>query len=482
MSRIGTFISKLQTHPNAEYYIVYPRSVQQSAQGTVFMAQDDQGNDKLYFFGENSPLDGRKVEDGETVFYECDLNRRNAAVLRELFPFCKPQKVLTRPCTFGAGDRLGIATPGQLAALRSYGATPILAQQSMRELTLTGRSFQSVLDDVTFYVFREGYTDGYGADGDHLKTMDEIAGALACGYTMITLDLSEHIHQPRPNACAVSQEQKDTYLNRTFSLDGGYEISFQEADLQEAVSIYGDAIAYAEQVAERFFNSPEAQADLEISIDETSVPTTPQQHYFVANELKKRNVRFATIAPRFIGEFQKGVDYMGDTACFDREMEVHAAIARTLGYKLSVHSGSDKFSIFPSVGKNTRGTFHIKTSGTSWLEAMKLVALQAPELYRQLHKYALTVFEAAKANYHVSANEHAIPDVDTVPDEMLPSLFQDDNCRQLIHITYGYILQHPVFHPMLRALWKKEQYRYDKLIERHITRHLECLSVPYTGA
>ncbi|MDO4269510.1 MAG: tagaturonate epimerase family protein [Eubacteriales bacterium] len=481
MGRIGTFINKLQAHPNAEYYIVYPRSVRNCAHGAVFMAQDEQGGDKLYFYGERCPFDGVKKTDGNTVFYECGLSHANAQVLRELFPFCAPQKVLTRPCTIGTGDRLGIAAAGQIGAIRKYAAAPVLAQQSMRELTLTGRTFQSVMDDVTFSVFREGYTGGYGADGDHLKTMEEIGEALACGYTMITLDLSEQIHDPAETRAPVCEELRECYLDRSFRLDDGYEIRFSEDELQTAVTIYGEAIDYAEQVARKFFSEADGQADLEISIDETSVPTTPQQHFFVANELRRRKVRFATIAPRFTGEFQKGIDYIGDINRFEQEMKIHAAIARTQGYKLSVHSGSDKFSIFPIVGKHTNGVFHLKTSGTSWLEAMKLAALQAPELYRQIHKYALTVFEQAKANYHVSAKTEAIPDVERVPDELLPRLFEDDNARQLIHITYGYILRHPVFGPMLRALWKKEQRRYDELVEYHITRHLEGLSVPYTG-
>ncbi len=112
---------------------------------------------------------------------------------------------------------------------------------------------------------------------------------------------------------------------------------------------------------------------------------------------------------------------------------------------------------------------------------MKLTAMQAPALYRQIHKYALMVFEKARAYYHVSADPAALPEVDLVPEELLPKLFEEDNCRQLIHITYGYILRHPVFGSLLRQLWKKETGRYTALIEQHMTRHLEYLSVPYTG-
>ena len=180
--------------------------------------------------------------------------------------------------------------------------------------------------------------------------------------------------------------------------------------------------------------------DFEISIDETITPTTPLQHFFVANELTRRGIRFATMAPRFCGEFQKGVDYIGNLGQFEREFAVHAAIARHFGYKISVHSGSDKFSVFPAVGKLTKGRFHLKTAGTSWLEAMKLVAMKDAGLYREIHTYALSVFEEARKYYHVTTQLNRIPDIKTLSDKELPQLFSHHDARQLIHITYGLIL------------------------------------------
>ena len=228
-----------------------------------------------------------------------------------------------------------------------------------------------------------------------------------------------------------------------------------------------------------YFAAGKYAADLEVSIDETEVSTTPLQHFFVANELTVRGVKFATIAPRFSGEFQKGIDYIGDIGVFTEELKVHQAIAEAFGYKLSVHSGSDKFSVFPIIGEITGGHFHIKTSGTNWLEAMRLVAMEKPALYRNIHKYALTVFEQARAYYHVSANPAAIPDVDTLRDDELPTLFDMTDSRQLIHITYGFILRHPIFRPELDALWTKEHHWYEALLKELLTKHMECLQIPY---
>jgi hypothetical protein len=244
--------------------------------------------------------------------------------------------------------------------------------------------------------------------------------------------------------------------------------------------IYGKAISFASEIYHAHI-AGRTDVDFEISIDETSTPTTPLQHYFVANELRKRGVRFATMAPRFCGEFQKGVDYIGDVAQFRREFAEHAAIADHFGYKISVHSGSDKFSIFAIVGELTHGHFHVKTAGTNWLEAMRVVSMTNPALYREIHKYALTVFEQAKKYYHVTTDLARIPDVDTLSDADLPELFKQNDARQLIHIIYGLILNEKNadgslrFRDTLYHLWRENAQLYADMLENHIGRPLQLL-------
>lgn len=481
MKRISEYVARLQTATgpvNPEYYGVYPASVRSKETYTVFMGRVKGKGVRLCAFGEH-PFVGLE-RDGYT---ECELSHENAVLLRKEFPFCAPKPVLSScKCTFGVGDRLGRATPGQLRVFERYDATPVLAQQSMRELTLTDRSYKSVMDDVTYYVFREGYEGGFGADGDHLKHMEDIGAALEDGCTMITLDLSEQIHKLGEGAVhSASAELQERYLNKEFTLKNGTVLRFGEEELNAISAIYTNAMNFTAQVYETYFADGKYLADLEISIDETDVSTTPLQHFFVANELTVRGVKFATIAPRFSGEFQKGIDYIGDIDVFTEELKVHQAIAETFGYKLSVHSGSDKFSVFPIIGEITGGHFHIKTSGTNWLEAMRLVAMEKPALYRNIHKYALTVFDKARAYYHVSANPAAIPDVDSLRDDELPTLFDMTDSRQLIHITYGFILCHPIFRPELDALWTKEHYWYEALLKELLTKHMECLQIPFVS-
>jgi hypothetical protein len=203
----------------------------------------------------------------------------------------------------------------------------------------------------------------------------------------------------------------------------------------------------------------------------------------VARELTDAGVSFATMAPRFCGEFQKGVDYRGDLAQFEKEIKVHAVIARHFKYKLSIHSGSDKFTVFPSIGKETRRIFHVKTAGTNWLEAMRVAAAADPSLYREIHKYALSAFDEARKYYHVTTDLKKIPDVDKLKDAELPGLFDQDDSRQLIHITYGLILNKKnedgsfAFKDRLYKLWREKEDLYAQALVKLIGRHLQTLGV-----
>lgn len=416
-------------------------------------------------------------------------DHENAQALRRNFPFTAPVSVLKKPRSIGLGDRLGIAGPGHIRALEQYDAYPVFAQQSIRELTLTNRTFEAVLDCASWAVFREGYTRGFGADGDHLKTAEEVKYAISCGYTMITLDCSEYIRNDVLNMTAeqVSAEYKadpaleKTYLGKTFSVEG-LDITFEPDAFRRMCLIYNDAISFAASIYRQFFAGSDDALDFEVSIDETATPTDPAQHFYVASELIAKGVRPATIAPRFCGEFQKGIDYIGDLAQFEKEFVEHAAIAKHFGYKISVHSGSDKFSVFRLVGKYTEGNFHLKTAGTSWLEAMAVIAEHEPALYREIHQYALDhAFAEARKYYHVTTNLSNIPALSTLTDAQLPELLQNNDARQLIHITYGLILSEKNsdgsdrFCTRLYTAWRNHAQEYAQRLDCHISKHLALL-------
>lgn len=446
--------------------------------------------------GAPADFSGETVDKHGTRFLLCPLTAANAAALRQRFAWTAPRSLADRPTTIGCGDRLGRATGGHLRAVRRRRIAPILAQQSIRELTLTHRTFQNVIDDVTFLVFQNGYRDGYGADADHLKTLDDIKAAVETGMTMITLDVSEVM---RADVAEMSDADLDaefnrlpndlraligkTYAGKTFAVEGRAgetEIQLSDHDAKVCAVMYTPALDFTRTVYELLVSLRGAgHFDLEMSIDETSTPTLPSHHLFIIRELIRRGVQVVSLAPRFIGEFQKGIDYIGDIEAFRDQFRDHALIAQAHGdYKISVHSGSDKFSIFPIVADITGGRFHEKTAGTSWLEAVRLTAMRDPGLYRAFHKVALQRLPDALKLYHITPDLDKIPAMESLSDDDLPALMNDIHARRILHVAYGYILDDPDLRSRFFELLDRCEDDHDHLIAAHFDRHLDALQVP----
>ncbi|MHB1314098.1 MAG: tagaturonate epimerase family protein [Christensenellales bacterium] len=497
LADICRLILKGEKAPQAGKCLVFPQSVHKIGRSVFFLVFCDSTKYLVVTGGDHTPLfDGQEFSvDGQTV-KKCKLSAGNAKSLMKLFPFTAPQSLKDTPFTFGLGDRLGIASPGHIQTIRGSKFKPVLAQQSMRELMLTERTYEDVLANAAFAVFQEDYQGGYGADGDHLKTAAEIKGALNCGYTMITLDCSEKIdnsiaslsqdavnaaYQAVPETVRIHYEEK--YAGKTVFLDSiQKEIKFDVNSLETILLIYYRAIDFAEEIFFGTIKSSGKAVDFELSIDETLVPTDPKAHYIVARELMDRKVEINSLAPRFCGEFQKGIDYIGDANKFEQEYIAHEAIARQLGYKLSIHSGSDKFDIFPIISKISKNGFHIKTSGTSWLEALRVIAALNPALFRRIYGCALENLDHCKTYYHVKTRSSDAPELSKFSDGEIPGLFADESFRQAIHITYGpilnardktggYVLKDEIF-----DLLSRYQSRYDEALKAHIGKHVELLS------
>jgi hypothetical protein len=165
------------------------------------------------------------------------------------------------------------------------------------------------------------------------------------------------------------------------------------------------------------------------------------------------------------------VDYIGDLDGFEVELAKHAAIARILGpYKLSIHSGSDKFSIYPLIAQHTRGLAHLKTAGTSYLEALRVVAQVEPSLFRQILAYAIERYPEDRATYHVSADLAKIPAPDTLADADLSALLDQFDARQVLHVTFGSMLDR-FGGEILSVLAAHEEAHYAAL-EDHFEKHL----------
>lgn len=487
---LETMIQK--ANDNIDIYGVYPFSINKFENSILFIAKCE--NDKKLIICYDSEIylkiDGIEKTINDLKYKVCLLSSVNCKLLRNFFPFMSPVKVLSDGVSMGLGDRLGLATAGHIKLFKSSITKPVFAQQSIRELTLTSRTYQEVLDDASWAIFQEGYKGGFGADGDHLKTAQEVEMALNCGYTMITLDCSEHIDNTIASKTdseilslyneSVFQILESKYLNKTHTLKDGTKITYTLNNFMKTILIYGKAVEFATDIYNKYFRNS-TQADFEMSIDETLTPTSPEDHFFVANELIGNGVRPATIAPRFCGEFQKGIDYIGDITQFENEFIIHQKISEHFGYKISVHSGSDKFTVFPIIGKLVNGNCHIKTAGTNWLEAIRVVAQKDPSLYREIHNFALNHLNEAKKYYHIKADVKNIPPLEKLSNDELPELMNLDDSRQVIHITYGLILSalnsdgsNKFKDKIYKLLHKYEDEYYNGLV-KHIGRHLSCL-------
>jgi hypothetical protein len=386
------------------------------------------------------------------------------------------------------GDRLGLASAGHIRSARKFSVSPVLAQQSIRELDMTHRTFGDVVADAAFLVLQEGFEEGWGADGDHLKNLPSIDRALAQEMPMITLDLTEVM---RPEVADFTADQVDAdfaqlseaeqkridedYSDKTYSV-GRFSLTFTQLEARRCAVMYGPALDFAKEVDQYLRKHRGDQYDLEISIDETTTPTLPEHHYFFARELSHREVTVNSLAPRFIGEFQKAIDYIGDLGDFENQFEIHSEIARAYGhYKISVHSGSDKLSVYPVVGRLTDMRLHLKTSGTSWLEALRVLAIHRPKLYREIHSRAVDYAPEALKLYHITADFSSVADLDAVSDAELPDYLDDPNARQLLHIAYGGIIPHHELRPKLyQALYELEE-EYDQTLIAHFDRHITLL-------
>lgn len=479
-------------------YGVYPDSIEVNEDAGFFITRDNSskvlvvcGEHSLYgeFDGTETIIDGTKTK-------VCELSNGNCNILRRIFPYTNPTSHKGASITLGLGDRLGVASPGHLRLLKNKGVFPVIAQQSIRELNLTKRTYDDVLSAASWAVFQEGYKNGFGADGDHLKTIDEVRMALDCGFTMITLDCSEYIDNSAAGLFGYELEKQylelppadrqlleSKYLGNCFRLSDGTEIAFDFEGFRRTVLIYLKAIRFTIKIYTEVIKSCGREIDFEMSIDETLTSTLPESHFFVASELVNSGVDITSLAPRFCGEFQKGIDYRGDVNQFSREFAIHVKVAEHFGYKISVHSGSDKFSVFPIIGRLADGRYHLKTAGTNWLEALRVIAGKNPQLFRKIYIYAKENVHEAKKYYHIDASTENMPCIETLNDNELEATLDMDDCRQILHITYGLVLQardegdrlifrEELYHTLM--LYENEYYI---VLERHIGRHLERLGI-----
>jgi hypothetical protein len=360
------------------------------------------------------------------------------------------------------------------------------------------------MDDATFGTLLGGYTGRLGSDADHLKTPEDVDRTAAAGFVFFTIDPSDAVDagaddyspdQLRTRFSAIREHAPwlERYVGQEWALPSGTVVAFTEEVCLRAAVKYGRAIRRAVELARHIDGVMAALGrpyEIELSVDETPQPTTLAEHWIIAEQSLEAGMKLVSLAPRYIGEWEKGVDYKGDLSLFERSLTDHAAIAERLGpYKLSLHSGSDKLSVYPAIARCTGGRFHVKTAGTSYLEALRVVARHEPQLFRRIVEFARGRYDTDRATYHVSATLAGVPaPADISRDRDLERLYLElwDEVplghgftapgRQILHCTFGSVLNDPALGPAVRDMLSAHTDTYTELLAEHFERHLRALA------
>lgn len=369
--------------------------------------------------------------------------------------------------SFGVGDRFAHQAKAQLAAFQMLEKDGIYVapvwNKSNREHTFIGSEPQSVFDAAQLAVKELGWNQSWHVDADHinLKTVDRF---MACS-DFFTIDVADSIGKP----AAATDVQ--AFLSRHPELVGVLSIpdvtvpfTTTRADVERVAAKYLLAVQDAGKIYRHIADAKgEDKIIAEVSMDETDLPQTPPELLIILALLADEKVRLQTIAPKFTGRFNKGVDYVGDLVQFEKEfnddLAVIAHAVRQYGLpanlKLSVHSGSDKFSLYPIIRKaltRTGAGLHIKTAGTSWLEELIGLAEAGGDglaLAKEIYAYALEHVDELGAPYAsvIDIDRSKLPGSSAVNSWSGPRLANalrhipghpefNANMRQLLHVSF----------------------------------------------
>ncbi len=369
--------------------------------------------------------------------------------------------------TIGVGDRFAHQAKSQLhafqlAAAQGVAAVPVW-NKSNREHTFIGSHPQSVFDAAQAAVNALNWTAGWHVDADHIR-LETVDKFLACS-DFFTIDVADSIGKPAAAADLAAFVARHPELIGTVTIAGvSAPFTTTLADVERVAGKYLLAVQDAGKIYRHIIEQKgEDNIIAEVSMDETDAPQTPPELLIILAALADEKVRAQTLAPKFTGRFNKGVDYVGDLAQFEREFNddlavIAHAIARyglPANLKLSVHSGSDKFSLYPIIRRALQRTgagVHLKTAGTTWLE--ELVGLSEAggdglALAKEIYAYALAHVDELCAPYAsvIDIDRAQLPTADVVNTWTGPQLASairhipshpgfNANIRQLLHVSF----------------------------------------------
>ncbi len=368
--------------------------------------------------------------------------------------------------SLGCGDRFAREGEAQLAAYiqaRQHGIAvrPVWNKSNREHQTVHTRP-ESVRREADAAVAALNWRDGYYVDADHISLANVDGFIEYCDF--FTLDVAENI------GAASAAADLDAFMDAIQPALGEIVLPGLEMKLRlearaarEIAGQYLAAVREAGRIYRHIRERKPGRFAVEISMDETRAPQTPPELFCILAMIARENIPADTLAPKFSGRFNKGVDYAGDPAQFEKEFAQDVAVLKYAvrhfglqpGLRLSVHSGSDKFAIYPAMNriiKQAGAGLHVKTAGTTWLEEVIGLA-EAGGSGLQIAKQ---VYAAAHGRYDELAAPYAAV-IDIHPEQLPPvaavnawtsaqfvrALRHDQACpdynpgfRQLIHVAY----------------------------------------------
>jgi len=404
--------------------------------------------------------------------------------------------------SFGTGDRFGRQGRAQLAAVMKAKAagveiTPVW-NKSHREHAIIKTSPAAVRTEADEAVRALGYDGAYFVDADHigLKNVDLFMDS----SDFFTLDVADFISK------AADADQINRFVDKYKKFTGSLQIPRIDEPIeitgQKITEIAKKVLLAVKQAGKiyRYIESKKGKGNFvtEVSMDETDLPQTPVEMLFILAAIADEGVPAQTIAPKFTGRFNKGVDYVGDIEQFTKEFEQDLAVITFAvkqfglpeGLKLSVHSGSDKFSIYAPINKALKkfdAGLHIKTAGTTWLEELIGLAMAGGDgldIAKKVYKEALGRFDELCGPYAtvIDIDKEALPSPEQVErysgQDFADTLRHERSCdrynpsfRQLLHV--GYKIAAEMGDDYLNALKKHEKIIAQNVTENIFDRHIK---------
>jgi hypothetical protein len=403
--------------------------------------------------------------------------------------------------SMGIGDRFCLEGEAQLRAFvaarkRGVTITPVW-NKSNREHSLIGTRPDDVRQEADAAVKACQWDQPYLVDADHigLATVEKFLGA--CDF--FTIDVADAIGKKASDASIAAYVADMQRFVGDLSIPGiGEPIVVTAKLLTDIAMQYLAAVEEAGKVYRRIVETKGAGSFItEVSFDEASTPQTPAELLFILAAAAREKIPVWTVAPKFTGDFLKGIDYVGDIARFTQEFAEDLAVLAfakakfplPAGIKLSVHSGSDKFSLYPIMRRALAAAdagVHLKTAGTTWLE--EVVGLAEADggglaFAKQLYREACARYDEMAKPYAtvIAIDRQALPTPDAVDAwssrQFVDALAHDQRCplfnihfRQLVHISFRIAAEKgKQYTDLLRAHRSGIEARVcDNLLRRHI--------------